>query len=386
MSGTAETPLYKTAWKLYKTQIGKTIPTLFNFTMICFAVFAVAVLLPESLYVTFSFVVIPFFFAFAMSDSYLHHGTEITGRQFYRYYATYFQPTFFGSYRLIRNFFFAILISLAGALLTSAVYFGVAYSTDAAFKAAADAMLTEFAATPTLDLSTLITASSPLYYWLLAMQIGEFGALSLAFLHLTARAGLLPYLRAIMPGGNSRMINAVYGTSMKSIRTSYNRDYFSALWPGYLLVVAGYALGSVGSYYLVAIWGWAADSDVTVQISKLASYMWVGGLLGAFLTLLFFIPYYFQVMGLLIDKYKNAFAASSLTLANQALSELKEAQRIASEQAKEVEKSLDEAKKNADEDKDKDDDKDDDSKDDDHKGGSGNHPDLSDYGTSDHQE
>jgi hypothetical protein len=334
--------------------------------------------------VTFSFVVIPFFFAFAMSDSYLHHGTEITGRQFYRYYATYFQPTFFGSYRLIRNFFFALLISLAGALLTAVFYFGIAYSTDAAFKTAADAMLTEFAASPTIDLSTLITAAGPLYYWLLAMQIGEYGALSLAFLHLTARAGLLPYLRAIMPGGNSRMINAIYGTSMKSIRTSYNRDYFLALWPGYLLVIAGYALGAVGSYYLVNAWGWAVNDNVTAQISQFSTYLWVGGLLGAFLTLLFFIPYYFQVMGLLVDKYKAAFAASSLTLANRALSELKEAQRMASEQAKEVEKSLDEAKKNADEDKD--DDKDDDSKDDDHKGGSGNPPDLSDYGTSDHQE
>jgi FtsZ-binding cell division protein ZapB len=182
------------------------------------------------------------------------------------------------------------------------------------------------------------------------------------------------------------MINAVYGGSMKTIRSSYNRDYFLALWPGYLLVLAGYALGSVGSYYLVAAWGWATDLDATIQIASFSSYMWVGGLMGAFVAMLFFIPYYFQVMGLLVDKYKQAFAAFSLTLANLALSELKEAQRLTSEQAQEVQKSLDEAKKKAEEDKDKDDDKDEGPKDDDHKGGSGNHPDLSDYGTSDHSE
>ncbi len=193
MSETVETPIYKTAWRLYKAQIGKTLPTLFNFAMICIAVFAVAVVLPASFYLTVPFIVIPFFFAFAMSDSYLHHGAEITGGQFYRYYATYFQPTFFGSYRIIRNFLFAFLLGIAGLLATAFVYYGIAYGTDASFKAIIDELTAEIKNSSSLDLTTVFNNNVSLQHWLLAMEIGEYGTLSFSFIFLTARREWIPH-------------------------------------------------------------------------------------------------------------------------------------------------------------------------------------------------
>jgi hypothetical protein len=377
MSESKAPSLWHQAWDLYRKQFGKTLPTLFNFAMIGIAVLAVAVLWPDTLFVTVPFIAIPFFFALAMSDSYLHHGEAIPGGQFYRYFGAYYQPIYFGSYRLIRNFLTAFLCAILGSVIFGFIYYEAALASDPAL----GGLLTEFAndyLTGDLDaLDALLSGNAALGSWIFWSSLVEYGLLSLVFIHLLLRNGILPYLRAFLVGAPFRLINAVYKGAVKSVRKAYEKDYFLTLWPLYLLMIAGYVAGSFAFLPLASAMGLTDPADV-------AGLLWVGGLAGSFVFLLPLLPYYFQVMGLLIDKYRTAFSSYSMSLASRTLDELKEAQRLAKEQEERMKKTLDDAKNKADGDEKGASEKNDGEGHEGQPKGKDEGPNLDDYGHSDH--
>lgn len=312
------------AWASYRHEAKALFPTAFNFTMILIAVFALGIFFPPSLYLTIPLVVLPFFFAFQMTTAYLRKGTEMDNTQFWRFVSSYFQAPFAGCYRVIIHLLFSLLWSFLAAWLTSFLYYGVASAVNPDFVSTISSITSYVESGDVTSASNALQGSLEMTYFVNTIAAVELSVFSFAFFHQTATWGMSPFLRGAIIGGDARMCNQVYVGGIRSVRHSFWKDYFFSLWPGLVLFVVGYVGGgAIMMLYSAEVSQWVA-----------------AGLAGASLLLLPFLPYYFHVMGYLIDKYRNAFANFAIKLAQNTLHELEETKKLSEEEANQLKKSI----------------------------------------------
>jgi hypothetical protein len=326
----SEESIGRRAWRLYKAQARKTLPTSFNFAMVAVAVMALAFLLPSTLYLSVPFVLIPFLFAFQMTAFYLRKNDFVTNREFFAYFRAYFKTPFAGCYRVLRNFLLALLWSLAVGVVVGVVYYAVASSIDASFTAAVNDVSALFVNGSLSDVEDYLAASAPLALCENVVSLAELFAGFYAFTHYLSSYGVNPYLRSAIVGASPRVSNLIYAGGLKTVGPRFWKDYYSALWLGIILFVLGFASGvGVGLLFI--------EED---------SLLWgVSGILGSLIFLFAYLPYYFSVMGLLADKYRNGFADYSIKMAQRTLQELQQSQKLSEEEAESLRKSIDSAEK-----------------------------------------
>jgi hypothetical protein len=319
----------KNAWILYKQEAKKVLPTSFNFLMVFVAVMAVGLFYPLSLLVSVPFVLLPFFFAYQMSVSYLRKGSSITNRQFYAYFLSYFQMPFYGCYRVLLNFLFSLLYALGAAFVVALVYYGVAGSLDSAFISAVNELSKDISNGSIDAANTLLSNNAALLLFQQAVSIAEYTVLFLSFVAYLSFWGLSPYVRAVIEGAPARVCNAIFQGSLRLDKKAFRKDFVTSLWPGLLLEIVGYGAGAfVASLYWKDPLNWMA-----------------GGIAGAGLLLMPFFPYYFHVAGLLMEKYRGTFAEYSIKLAQDTLKQLEDAKKLSEAEAEELKKNIEDAKK-----------------------------------------
>jgi len=327
------TSLFKKAWDQYVHQAGRVFPTSFNFTMVLVAVLALGLWVSESLYLTVPFIVLPFFFAYQMATDYLRSGNAITNRQFFSYYGGYFSMPFTGCYRVIRNFLLALAISIGGGVLAALGYYIIGSSVSPAFQNSISTLYDLTQNSNVNEVNAFLTSDLHIIYFYNTIALSEGFILFYVFVHLFASYGLNPYLRSVISGASPRACNAIYVGGLRLVRGAFLKDYYRCLWLGSVLLVVGYGAG-MGLGFL-----WSGSADV----------LSVCGLAGAALLLSFYIPYYFNVVSLLADKYHNSFADYSIKMAQLTLNELQKAQKLSEQEAADLEKTIDSAKKAKDE-------------------------------------
>lgn len=312
------------AWASYRKEAKALFPTAFNFTMILIAVFALGIYFPPSLYLTIPLVVLPFFFAFQMTTAYLRKGTQMDNAQFWRFVSSYFQVPFAGCYRVIVHLLFSFLWSILAAWIASFAYYGIASAVNPEFVSSISTIASYIEAGDATSATSALQSSLELSYLVNTVAAIELSVFSFAFFQQTAAWGMSPLLRGTIIGGDARMCNSVYVGGIRQVRRAFWKDYFLALWPGLLLFVVGYlGGGAIMMRY---------SADVTQWVAA--------GLAGASLLLLPFLPYYFHVMGYLIDKYRNSFANFAIKLAQSTLQELEQTKKLSEEEAAELKKSI----------------------------------------------
>jgi hypothetical protein len=312
------------AWASYRQEAKALFPTAFNFAMVLIAVFALGIYFPPSLYLTIPLVVLPFFFAFQMTTAYLRKGTAMDNAQFWRFVSSYFQVPFVGCYRVIIHLLFSFLWSLLAAWVVSLAYYGIASSVNPDFVSVISDLTSYLEAGDVTSATNALQNSTEIIYFVNTTTAVELSVFSFAFFHQTALWGSSPFLRGAIIGGDARMCNQVYVGGIRSVRGPFMKDYFGALWPGLLLFLVGYLGGGA----------------ILMRYSSDVSQWVASGLAGASLLLLPFLPYYFHVMGYLIDKYRNAFANYAIKLAQNTLHELEENKKLSEEEASELKKSI----------------------------------------------
>jgi hypothetical protein len=320
--------LSRTAWALVKKEIGKIWPTGLNVLFITIAILAVALWQPLTLYFTVPFFFLSFLFAYQLSVSYIHKGSEMGNRQFLSFYSAYFRMPFLGSYRVIRNALFSFLYSLAFGLVTAFVYYLIAFNVSPAFQNDWSQLMSYVNQQQADAVNSLLSTSQALLSFQTAVALAEGIAFFFAFFFYVAFYGLSPYLRSIIMGASPRICNAIFVGGIRKAR-GFWQDYFKSLWPLLLTEVVGFSLGVLVAYFL----------------SKDYNYWLMGGMSGALLFLMPFLPYYFEVAGLLMDKYRRSFSDYSITLAQQTLQRLEETKQMSEEEAQEIKKTIDQAKK-----------------------------------------
>jgi hypothetical protein len=320
--------LSKMAWGQVHQELGKIWPTGLNVFLITIGVLAVALWQPLSLYFTIPLVFLSFFFAYQLSISYVHKGEEMGNRQFLSFYSAYFRMPFLGSYRVIRSALLSFLYSIAFGLLVAFLYYAIAINVSSAFKTDWSNLLS-YASNNQVDATNSLLSSSPsLLLFEQTIALAEGIAIFFAFFFYVAFYGLSPHLRSIIMGASPRISNAIFVGGIRKAR-GFWRDYFKSLWPLLVAEIVGFALGFLIAYYL----------------SKDYTYWLMGGVSGALLFLTPLFPYYFEVAGLLMDKYRRAFSDYSISLAQKTLERLEETKQMSEEEAQEMKKTIDQAKK-----------------------------------------
>jgi len=320
--------LAKTAWILYKKEIGKIWPTGLNVFFVSVGIIAVAFWLPGSLYFTLPTIGMLFFFAYQLSLSYVRKGSAMGNRQFSSFLGAYFRMPFFGCYRIIRNLFLSFLFSLVFGILVGFIYFEIADALSPAFQADWLVFVNDYSQNKMTEAYEVLAASESLAGWQNAVALVEMVAIYFAFILYMAFYGLNPYLRSVIMGASPRVSNAIFVGGIHQAKGFWG-DYFKTLWPLFALAILGYGGGFALTHVFL--------SD--------AAHSAVGGVAGSILLLTPFLPYYFESAGLLMEKYRQAFSDYSITLAQRTLKQLEDAKQMSEEEAAEIKKSIDEAKK-----------------------------------------
>jgi hypothetical protein len=320
--------LAKTAWILYRKEIGKIWPTGLNVFFVSLGILAIAIWLPSSLYLTLPLIGMNFFFAYQLSVSYVRKGNAMDNRQFATFLGAYYRMPFYGCYRIIRNAFFSFLYSLAIGIVVGLVYFGIADALSPAFQADWAKLFEYYMANKMDEATSLLSSSEALLAMENAVALSEMITLFFAFLFYMSFYGLSPYLRSVIMGASPRVSNAIFVGGVRQAKGFWS-DYFKAFW---ILLV-------------VALVGFGAGFAVTFAFNQDYARDAVGGAAGAILLLTPLFPYYFEAAGLLMEKYRQSFSNYSINLAQRTLKQLEDAKQMSEEEAAEIKKSIDEAKK-----------------------------------------
>lgn len=338
MNKSTEPSISQKAWALYSQQAKRVFPTSFNFTMILIVVLALAMWIPESLYISIPFLVVPFFFAYQMAVSYLRKGTDITNRQFFAYYGAYFGMPFTGCYRVIRNALLSFLWAMLASFAVAIFYYAIGSAVSSSFKDSLAQLSTLIQENSITEINDFLSKNTDMVYFYNAISLSESFVLFYSFFHYLASYGLNPYLRSVIVGASPRVCNAIYVGGLRMVRGAFLKDYYSSLWLGVLLLAFGYAGGA----------------GLALLFTGSSGVIGVCGIAGAALLISFYIPYYFNVVSLLADKYHNSFADYSIKMAQLTLDELQKAQKLSEQETADLEKTIDSAKKVKDEGKNED--------------------------------
>jgi hypothetical protein len=321
--------LSKTAWGIFRKEYKKVLPTAFNFLMVVLMVMALGIWYPVTLYFTVPFILIPFFFAFQMAATYLRRGDEITNRQFFAYFGAYFGMPFFGAYRVSRSFLLALAWSIVAGLAVAIIYYLIGMQVSPDFADAIKNLYSIWDNGSSSDFTAFVTSNTSIIIFQNVVGISELFVGFYLFLHYIASNGCNPYLRSVIVGASPHVCNVIYAGGIHLVKDKFWKDYYGALWHGILLIALGFALG---------VWiGFALHFDVVAAA--------VTGFSGAAILLSFYLPYYFLVIGLLADKYRNSFADYSIRMAQETLRRLKETQQLSAEEAQHLQDSIDSAQK-----------------------------------------
>jgi hypothetical protein len=344
----------KEALGLVKNDWRGIIPPTFNFLMVVIATIALGIYYPYSLIISVPFVLIPFFFALQMTIIYHKKNAELSPKQFFVFFVSYFSSPFCGCYRVIRDILWSILWLMVGGFLGGIICYYIFSGVSSDFVQAFNTIISYMQSGDATAANHLFATNVWLQSYSKWVNLIEMTIFFFSFLLLFAFQGPNTYLRLVIVGAPSRVCNAIYKGGVKLAGKEYYKDYFLSLWPLFLIAVVSYVGGCfIGNIFF---------SNSALEIAVCGASLSV-------LVLTFFAPYYDHLCGLLSSKYQGAFAQYSINLATSTLRQLEEAKKLSDEEVKSLRDSIDLAQKDkdffgkySDKDDSKDDDKDDDDK------------------------
>jgi hypothetical protein len=323
--------LSQSALKLYRKDIKKDLAVTFTLLLVEAMVLALGYLSSFSLFLSIPLILIPFLFAIQMAISSYKGGAPLSNRVFFHFFGLYFNPSepFFGVYRVWLAFLKSLLLFFALFFAIGFTFYGVANANWPDFKAAADQFASLVNTASAQEVVDYINASTPLLLFQKCVLLGSFIPAVYFFLHSWAVCTVNPYIRMSLVGAPARVANSIFSGGFRLIRKPFYHDYYASIFLGIILAVLG-----LGSGTLLGI-GLGLSAE---RISVLA-------LAGLALFTAFYLPYFFNVIELLANRYEKDFAKYSISLAEETLSRMKEQHQVSPEDAAKFEEELRDAKK-----------------------------------------
>ncbi len=318
---------------------------LINFLLLIIISCALGFLSTYTFFITIPLILAPFFFAIQQVGNTLRLKGVFDNSTFKRYFKLYFTPAFFGSYRLLRSALFSLLIAIVGTAIFGGMYFGIGVANGLDFNTAFNNIYQAYVAN---DLSALNSALSaePIVSYIAWTSVFESCLFAFSFWMHLMRYSTLTYLRSSMIGNDPKFILFYYRVSVRSKKAKgYNKDYILSMLPIIALALIGLGLGIFVGYKLTNI-------EVLATFFENSSYFYapsfiaLTGILFMAIIIVLLMPYYFDCIYLLMNKYFTKFQEGYIEATKDELQKaIKHLDKYPPEERKQIQQAIEQLQK-----------------------------------------
>ena len=239
-------------------------------------------------------IALPFLFASHISCYLLEVGEPITLKAFFHYYFSFFRMQFRGSFRGITSFLKSLAVYGSVMLISYFVLYFVfqAQYGETFLNAAASVVNKYLDGASYEDLINMLNENDGM----MLTFISYVSAIPLpfaitGFIYWISFNSISLYYRANINNGAPSLIRLAIANSYARYRRSMRKDWFRLNWLMLVLPLVGSSIAALIYFLLI----------------KNALYLGPILTIGAFIPLLFFLPFYFPNMEVLYHRYENVF-------------------------------------------------------------------------------
>ena len=258
------------------------------------AVLGFDLLIPFIAFLTIPFLVIPIYFSATIQHVMLKTDAQITVTSSFRTFILYFKRDFFGTFSIIFNGLKSVILFLILESTISMVASYLLLVINPNFQAAVES-LQQLIYSYEFTYEDVINQLNANNYLLLNFAaicfIPSLFISLIFFIYNVSRYSMMVYYKMQMRRTDSRFAKLVYQFSLRGRRMEMVKNYLSLQWPLYVLLVLGFAGGSVGGYFLYH------------DLLKMSAM----GLVGGALLAAFFLPFYFSNQQAFYDMYAGLY-------------------------------------------------------------------------------
>lgn len=316
--------LVKNAFKeAHKRFVIVSLPLSF-FALITILMLVLGYFVPFTLILSLPFVIIPSFFSLAAINSFASNPNTHEGIGFFVMFRAYYSQIFRGGYKVILGLLKALLAFLVSSVILSSILAVTVLAKDPGYLSLAeeikeitdpnvltDAIDNFINTNQTINNITIIVNCVSTYF-ALYMFMHHFGVNSVKYNYNFLAKMPLPM----------QDLNIISKQVHKENRKGFYKDYYRAFWFLAIILTIGYFGGATLAYFFI-------NNVNMVQISFV-------GLFGAFILLLFFVPYFLNASIIIISSYRKNYFHTLIKLSKKSLLEMKRAKAITEEKEKEV--------------------------------------------------
>ncbi len=278
------------------------------------AILAIDYAIPGINLVLFPLICLPLIFSMTMSHIMLHTAdVPITVRNSWTNWKLYFHPLFSSSFRFWLSLCKALLVFFVLYFTsTSIASYILPYTNPIAIANLQELMeIMQTSSDITIDTITsyLYLNNNELFLIFIYMTFPCILLALVVFTYFISRESLCIHFRSKMPKvAINRFIQMTFTITIRRNRMAIFKDYMSLNWPLFILLVVGFAGGSIGGYFIEA-------SFFT---------MFTSGLVGAIVLMSFFLPFYICNMRAIYLTHENEFAESSHIATEQLIKQMQD--------------------------------------------------------------
>lgn len=258
------------------------------------AILAIDLAVPLVGFISVPLLILPIIFAGMLQHAFAEKEGTLTVRGSIVSFGLYFSPLFRGIFRyflsMVKSILIFIVFEMTISFITSTIY----QTTTTGFMDAVNQLYESiYSENFSLDMfnNLLLANNMMLFKYFATIIIPSYFMAMIFLIYNFSRNSIITYYLLDNKKGSPQLARYVYSDVLRYKRFPMLGDYLSLNWPLFLLLIIGYAGGSVLGYY------WKHDIFTMIALGNI-----LGMLLNAF-----FLPFYFSNQEVLYNKYKPYF-------------------------------------------------------------------------------
>lgn len=294
------------------------------FAILAIAVLVLAFFAPITLFLTVPFIIIPSFFAIAAINTIAVNKNTHEGLGFFVMFRAYFSQIFRGGYKVIFGFLKSLLVYVVVSVILTAILTSTVLAKDLgyiSFMNEIEAMTDANLITDALNrfMETNATFNNLI---VITSLVSSFCSFLMFIHHLSVNSIKYNYNFVSKLPLPMQDLNLIFKVVLKQNRGRFYKLYYKAFWFLLLLLIVGYGGGAAIAYFFLP----------NINMGQIP----VIGLFGAFVILMFFIPYFINASMFIFNEFRSNYIDTLIDLSKKSLEEMKKAQAISEEKEKEI--------------------------------------------------
>lgn len=260
---------------------------------------------------TIPLLIIPFTFAITMIHYGFRYNNELTFKNIWKFFLTYFSPQFNGTYKVIKSFFKSLIVEIIATFVLTVgivIFYYITHQANAIqfindFEAFVYSESVEY-----FDYEYYLNLDNGLLMNLLFYsQLVSSGLGLMSFVLFCSRSSISLKTRMGFKNAFPSFVSMFVDRALKRNKKEFNKYYYGTNWPLFVFMMLGLISGAILSVYY--------EMDY--------SYVSAFSIAGGMLFTLFYLPFYLSNMEAIGEIFDTYFKKESQILANEQLNAMK---------------------------------------------------------------